>query len=466
MKNEQHTPTDIAIKDKKKAFQGKVSEVAIFARSKVLHVITTESEHFYLIYYNQTLIFGEKLDEVMEGSFIEKSFHDGVVLESSHPLLSKVTPSPSVTIPNRSKVFSQLPSHFSPQEIAYIATTLDSFFEKEVLMKEIEKIYFQFKRNGKYMKAYQVLQILSDYLPLSQIVNERLSSFDFNSYHHLYLPSNLPSLFEKDPLYVELYCYKNRKDPEISEFIEDILISKSSYAEIILLWLEKVKQTHSVMFIEKYTRMALKIVKMKEWIFILSQVEINPFQELPDAKLIINEMMEEGDYETAAIAMLNFIDVLPKDYDSILKSLWGKLTPEFILSHLESFIAFLKKQINEENHEESEDQIFQLIVNLLERHDLETVYNKLKELPPSAFIGKLKKMMEIIEDPNRMMELGDLYAEFKQFDQAIDCYFWEMELHHQDPEPVRKICKMYQNKGMAIEAAAYRKIYAQLKEKI
>ena len=62
-----------------------------------------------------------------------------------------------------------------------------------------------------------------------------------------------------------------------------------------------------------------------------------------------------------------------------------------------------------------------------------------------------------------MMELGDYYAEFKQFDLAIDCFFWEMELQPQDPSPVWKISKMYQSKGMIKEAAAYQKVFAQLK---
>jgi tetratricopeptide (TPR) repeat protein len=72
-------------------------------------------------------------------------------------------------------------------------------------------------------------------------------------------------------------------------------------------------------------------------------------------------------------------------------------------------------------------------------------------------------MVAMLEDPDHMMELGDHYVEFKQYDQAIDCYFWEMELNPQDPEPVWKICKMYQQKGMLKEAAEYQKVFSQLK---
>ena len=74
--------------------------------------------------------------------------------------------------------------------------------------------------------------------------------------------------------------------------------------------------------------------------------------------------------------------------------------------------------------------------------------------------------MEWQENPDRMMELGDAYMEFKQFDQAIECYFWEMELRPQDPEPVLQICKCYQQKGMWSEAEVYQKIFTQLKSNL
>ena len=41
-------------------------------------------------------------------------------------------------------------------------------------------------------------------------------------------------------------------------------------------------------------------------------------------------------------------------------------------------------------------------------------------------------MTELVEDPDHMMELGQYYAEFKQYDEAIECFSWEMELYPAD----------------------------------
>lgn len=461
-------PAELSIKDKKKTSKWPVSRVAIFARSKVIHIKIAENDNFYLVYYRNSLIFGDRLEKVTEGSFIEKVFQDGIVIESPHPLLSALIPKQPVTIPNKNKLFSQLQEHYSPQEVAYIATTLESFFTNEQLTKFIDQIYFHYRRNGNYKKAFQTLKLALDFMPTLKLPNERLSSQDYISYHGFYQSSSLSVIFQKDPLYAEMYGYKHRSNPDVYLFLEEMLKSQDCYVAVILLWLEKVAKENKAEAVEEYSKIALKFCTMEEWIAILSMVNINPFRVLPEARSVINDMMKKGHYETAALSLMNFIDDLPASYDSILKNVWENLDAEFVMEHLDDFLSILKQQVNSENQNESEPQIFQLIVSMLKGYDLKAVYQKMlplqKVLPHSRMIRKLGKMIELLEDPDQMMELGDDYAEFKQYDQAIECYSWEMELNPQDPTPVWKISKMYQQKGLVAEAAAYQKVFAQLKK--
>jgi tetratricopeptide (TPR) repeat protein len=461
MNNHQIMPTEIVIKDKKRTFTGNVVRVAIFGRSKVFHVQTTD-DPFFLLYFDHYFIYGDHLNDLKEDTYISKIFRDGLIVEAIKPIISALIPAQSVTIPNKNKLFSQLQSHFTPQEMAFIMTMLDSFFEKSLLVKFIEQLYLEFRRNGKFMKAFQVLQISSDFNPQFK---ERLGAREFHSYGDFYQPSNLPSIYKKDPLYAENYFYKNRTKFDVSIILNETLRSKDRYAEVILLWLEKVRTSEKAESIEKMTPIALKFVSMMEWICILGQENINSFHELPDAKLMIEEMVKKGEYEKAAKSLLNFIDDLPSAYDEILQELWGNLEPEFIVSHLEYFFSILQRQSGKEKRLES--QIYQLIVSMLKGYDLKTVYEKLlplkKVLPHSLLFRKVEKMVMLLEDPDQMMELGDEYAEFKQYDHAIDCYSWEMELKPQDPNPVWKISKMYQQKGMLKEAQDYQKVFAQLK---
>ncbi|MEH7374002.1 tetratricopeptide repeat protein [Neobacillus drentensis] len=466
MDNKLIMPTEMSIKDKKHNVKGNIIRAAVFTRSKVIEVMTADQERYYLIYYKNSLIYGEKLDRIEEGTFIDKAFHEGIIIESPHPLLSALIPLVNVTISNKNNLFSQLQIHYSLQEMVYILTTLDSFFQKEQLIKIIDKVFYHLRRNGKFMKSFQIIQMLADFAPTLKSAQERLSSLEFSSYNHFYHSSSLPVIQMKDPLYVELYCFKNRTNPDERILLEEIVSKQDDLVEL-LLWLENAGKSKEAKSIEKYTSIALRFVTMEEWMLILVQLNINPFHVLPDSKSIIKKMLKDGNYEKAALCILDFIDDMPASYDAILLLIWENADPSFVIEHLDEFIKLLQHLPHAEKTRQFEQKVFQFAEILLKEHDLKTVHEKLipiqKVIPDLDVIRKISEMVNLLEDPDRMMELGDYYAEFKQFDQAIDCFFWEMELQPQNPSPVRKISKMYQSKGMVKEASAYQKIFAQLK---
>jgi hypothetical protein len=457
-------PTEMTIKEKNHTIKGHVLRAGLWARMKVIEVETADQENFYLIYYKNSLIYGDKLNQVTEGSFIHQAFEKGIAIEAPHPLIKGMIPHLTVTIPNKHKLFTQLQTHFSLQEIAYIATTLDSFFAKDELVKIIDKIFYHYRRSGSFIKSFQIIRILHDFEPTLQSANERLNASEFNKYHDFYHSSSLSAIHQKDPHFVEVHCFQNRANPDKHHFLEEIFTKQNCHAEVLLLWLEKVEKLQKAESIEKYTAIARQLVSMNEWIFILGKIKINPYRVLPEARAVIKQMIDEGDAETAALYLLNYINDLPASYDAILNQLWGNLNARFVAAHLDDFILMLQEHALEDDAKQTEEKIFQLAIILLEEFDLKTVWKKL--LPIQTFYSqslvmqKLKRMIALEEDPDRMMELGEDYAMFHQYDKAIDCFFWEMELEPQNPVPVQKISKMYQQKGMAAEAAAYQKLYA------
>ena len=458
--------TELFIKEKKQTETGYVTRAAMFASSKVIEVSTVANENWYLIYYKNHFINGVKLTHIEEDTFIHKTFTNGIVIESPNPLLSAFIPHKAISIPMKNKLFSQLQLHFSLQEVAYIATTLDSFFMKDEIISLIDKVYFHFRRSGKFMKSYQVIRILNDFAPSLKSAKERLESQEFNAYHGIYKSSDFLSILKKDPLFVELYCFNHRFNPEERRVVEDILSQHDALAAV-LLWLEDIHRKQDTVTIEKYTNMALQYITLEEWMLVLGQVNINPFAVLPESKSLVEKMAEKGRVEQAALSIFAFINDLPSSYDAVLKTIWENSEPRFVLSHLDKFVELLQHLPRADRSRQMEEKIFQLAVNLFEEHELSFVQEQLVSIqeliPESEVIRKVKDMVQLEENPDRMMDVGDLYAEFKQYDKAIDCYFWEMELEPRNPLPVRKISKMYQLKGLNKEAASYQKLFEQLK---
>lgn len=466
MSNELTMPTKISFKSNRVMVDGEVVQAAIFASFMAAEVQTELNEKYYLIFYKNTPIFGEQLEKVQKGSFIDKVLNEGIILDKKHPLLPVLIPSTALAIPAKSKLFNHLKRNYSLLEIPCIAAALDSFFSPEQIAKLIDNIFFHYRRNGSFYKAFQSIHILSSLSPSLGKFNERLQSREYSSYSSFYTTSSLSAIQKKDPLYAEFHCFMNRKNAEHSQMLEKIMNNEERYAEGLLLWMDD-KRNLTAESVKSQTELALKYIPLENWIQALSYAEINPYKWVPEARTFIEGLMREGQYEKAAVYLFPFIEELPGEFHQVLNEIWKQVDAEFVSSHLDEFLLLHQQVAQENDPKQMEQKMLQLVTKLMEGHDLKTVCEKLKPIqmkfPHSIIIRKINKMAALIENPDRMMELGQFYADFNQYDQAIECFFWEMELNPADPAPVRLLCKMYQHKGMVNEASAYQQIYTQLR---
>ena len=63
MNHELIMPIEISIKEKKKQLKGKVMQAVVFSRCTLVEVQTSLNESYYLMYYKNALIYGEKLEK-------------------------------------------------------------------------------------------------------------------------------------------------------------------------------------------------------------------------------------------------------------------------------------------------------------------------------------------------------------------------------------------------------------------
>lgn len=466
MNRERTMPTNISFKSNRVIINGVVVRAAIFARFFVAEVQSELNGNYYLIFYKNALIYGEQLEKVLKGSFIAKMLKEGIVLDAQHPLLPVLIPSNALSIPAKNKLFQHLERNYSPLEIPCISAALDSFFSPEQLIKPIETIFFHHRRNGSFFKAFQSIRILTDLSPSLKKLNALLQSREYSAYSSFYSTSSLSEIQKKDPLYAEFHCFMKRKNTEYFQMLEKILSNENRDAERLLLWIEA-KGNHTHESIKSQTELALKSIPLENWILALTYAGMNPYKSLPEARTFLEQLLRDEQYEKAAIALFPFMDDLPAAYHPMLNEIWKQVDAEFVFAHLNEFLLLHQQVAQENDPSQSEQRVLQLTTKLMEEHDLTVVCEKLKPIqkhfPHSLVLRKINEMASLIENPDKMMELGLFFADFNQYDQAIECFFWEMELKPADPAPVRQLYKMYQRKGMMDEASAYQQIYTQLR---
>lgn len=466
MREEDSQPMVISIKEKKKVIEGELVRTAIFAQSKIAEMAVSGSSFYYAVFYKNALIYGDVLARIEDHSFINQAFTKGLVIEAPHPALMLTAPEQPLSMPNKKKLFGELQDHYSFQEIAYIATTLDAFFTKEQLIDIIHKILSHLKRSGKHFKAFQVSRILTSFEPEEDPGQNQLTPHEFQTYADIY-NTDLTTLQQKDPFHLEQYCFRHRTQETYRDFLIDTLKEEARYAEAILLWLEAVENGKNPDSIETYTDMAQQIIPFQTWLQILAHAGINPFYHLPEkTAAFLETTMAEGQTEESLPLLFPYLNQLPTRFESLLPSLCTQLDPPFIWQHLDELHPLLDIISTNGDKETIESIIYRLTAYLFEHNDLPTVQQNLTPLrdlfPESPTLHKIAHMLTLSEDPDQMMALGKYYVAFEQWDEAIDCFSWEMEMHPEAPTPVWHLSKMYQHKGMTQEAEVYQKFYAQL----
>ncbi|MBB6453546.1 tetratricopeptide (TPR) repeat protein [Salirhabdus euzebyi] len=462
--NELENKVRMSVKEKKQVLEGEVKRIALFFRSKIVE-IDAGGESFYLVYYKDVFVHGEKLRNFKEHSFIQNSFQTGIVFESPHPMLSNLIPKNSVAIQHKNKLFEKLHSQYSLQEITYIAITLHDFFEKEELDTVISDIFFHYRRSGNLLKSYQILLLLHEFAPHLKIANESLRSLEYKNYHKYYHSSDLLAIHKKDPFYVELQCFSNRFISENREILQNILREKENSIALLILWIESCEKAVMQETVDQYNSVALKIFTLEQWINILNKLRMNPFQAMPEAKSFIKVLTQKQEYEKAAMMILPHQHELPNSYKPFVSDIWSNVSSSFLVSHIEKCIQVIP-HVFEQNEKSLEQLLHRLVVQMLQESEVEEVQEKLlplkKKMVKSLVLNKVDKMVKMSQDLDSMMELGNYFEEFQQYDKAIECFSWEMELFPDDPKPVWKMIKMYQQKGMTDQVQAFQKIYSQL----
>lgn len=223
MNSELTMPTKLSFKSNKVMVNGDVMRAAIFARFMVAEVQTELTEKYYLIFYKNALIYGDQLDKVEKGSFIDKVLNEGIILDQKHPLLPVFIPVTALVIPAKNKLFNHLQRNYSLLEIPCIAASLDSFFPPEQLAKPIENIFFHYRRNGSFSNAYQSIHLLSGLSPSLEKISDLLHSREYSSYSRFYATSSISEIQKKGPLICRVpLLYESKKHRTYSNARKDI----------------------------------------------------------------------------------------------------------------------------------------------------------------------------------------------------------------------------------------------------
>ncbi|SEN64570.1 hypothetical protein SAMN05192533_11690 [Mesobacillus persicus] len=445
--------------DYHKSIQLHAERATFYLQGEIIEAFTNGQEVYYLLFFKQQFLTAFKAKSLRRRSFIEKAFKQGMVFEAPHPfieiLLDSNPPLKSISFNQLNK---KLQMTYTLQEKAFILTFLESFIQKKQLFDEISSIFYDYRRNGQLSMGYQIVQILKGFAPNHRLVKQLTSNMEYIKYANMY--NQTPEkLVAKDPVFAEKYLYSQKDSEQHFQQLSSQYEKESRWLDLMALFIYKLLKTPTTDDYRSLLHLLEKHLNEKDRVVVLEKIST----QIPDFLLLqkylfdhyvssynmgeIFKITKRQEFHLSENQAQTFGDLL-NDYDLRPHS----LQPEMLKSLMSTVIKFFP--------EKAERLLHKSVTTLLQAHELPYIkewLSSFKEVQPQlSLFEKLDTMYEISEDLDQMQTLGELYVEFEQFDKAIECFSWEMELKPTEVKPVQCLMNIYRELGMDQEADAYR----------
>ncbi|KPB04580.1 hypothetical protein [Bacillus sp. CHD6a] len=452
--------TTINIQHEKKHLHLTLTNLFMYQGFQVIEAYNQEhAECYYLFFYKTSYLTGRSTSKIKRRSQLSTILQKGIRFSPDHPLLAYLLTHNRIHIfPALTPLWEKIQRKYSPLEASNILPIFDNYMKKEKIIKVMKEFALQYRREGQLLHTYQLLRLILDIYPANKWAQEMSKNLQYQSYQALYTPAP-PSLLSKDPLYVEKYCFNHIKQDDSKKLLLQLLQKENRKMEQLSLYSHLlVISTHEDYTIYEELVASIPVdFTTNDKVDLLSYILRN--RDTPHEGLyhdLLGLLKKSNRYEDLLIlltknkALITEKD-LPYVQEALLHVKWLENSDWLsdLTFHLDEKIA--PKQVQ---------ALFQSFVpKLLQLKGLDYtdqwVASYTSKYPGIPILMKIKKMAALKDDPDQMYALGELYYEFKQLSEAVECFNWELELDPSNTRSIKWLSKLYLEMGMVEESKSY-----------
>ncbi|MFC0272916.1 tetratricopeptide repeat protein [Metabacillus herbersteinensis] len=440
-----------------------VKRMAIYHRMKIVELMNESQETVYLFFYKDQFLTGKEI-KMKKNSHLSKAFKHGIVFTSPHPLIDGFLRKDQVfQFKSTNLVFKALLKQYSQQEVALILSFFDSFLSKDKINEVMKKFFYDYRRNGQYRLAFQILMIVRLFDSKNTML-ELSNSLEYSKHKILY-DLNDPTLQANDPLYAEIMSFKKRANDPYFSNLQTTLAQEYRWMDVIAIYIDQI--TNGTIPTEQQFPAFIKLISARfseqDRIYMLSNLSIQSTKLQTE---LVKLLENQARYEDAINVLID--DRTETSNVSIhgqLLNMLEKDTLQVEQIELENLSTYLQ---NEQKLKNIEEILYSFIPKFLNKAELTDVHDWLQPLfqfdESLPILKTIQEMKTIKDDPDQQLTLGKMYHRLQQHQHAIDCFNWEMEMNPRDPEPVQWLTKVYLELGMVEESANYKYIYSSMRK--
>lgn len=439
-------------------------QLSIYRQCKVVKATDSGNKNFYLFFIKNHFFHAAQLKEVARDSMLGRVLAEGITFSGSHPLIEALIPNHSMlhSIPVQllpKKLFAK----YGPLDSALFLTFFDGRLPTENLRMQLKKIFYHFRRNGQLFAAFKLLHYYLDFAPDDPFASDMLSNLTFHPYTKRYQEASILSI--DDTAFLEFYCFDRSQETHLLETLLSIYREEDR-------WIDELAVRSHHLSIDQNQNNLQTIQKL-----ILRHFDENQqtsfFQELLSSvphsdelrSNIFQQLIDQNNH-------LKTIHFLLQEHPEVIKKQLPFVTKSFLTVELEELTGLTDKtnalllELYQTDLEALEKIVFRFVSTMLQTRKLNDVKNWLKVFDEAniklVVSGMIDKMEIYQEDPDQQFELGKLYLYFDQYEPAIDCFKWEMELKPYAAEPIQYLIKVYASLDNKEELKTYKQLLHQV----
>lgn len=426
---------------------------------------TTSAERYLLYFYHNHFLTALPQSAAEPGTFLALAEKRGLHIEQAAPFFSLLAdPTETLHADGLSQFLLRLKRSYPAEDTALIFSYFDHILTPKELENSLKDLFFSYRRNGQLNNAFRLATLLrlrgykQDWLQ-STVIHP-----DYTKAAELY-QAPLSTLLETDPLYVEQKAFIRYIKKQDDGLLTALYKKQKNTLNLLVLQTDSYKRNPSREALAPLITSYQSSFSEQDCLRCLfSLTESVPAESGLHAQ-VFHFLIEQNEYDKAIQLLLTHSFRLSRQELMQLPDIWRQLTavPDNLLSKKVSKRLFNLLH----GHPAVLERIIRLsLPALLQRYPLKELHGLLKNdkhatLQPLE--ERLAQVLRLEEEADKQLELGQFYFEFEQFEKAIDCFSWEMELRPNDTGPLEWLVKTYQKLGKHEEAAAYQQLLGQLK---
>ncbi|MRH44633.1 hypothetical protein GH741_18460 [Aquibacillus halophilus] len=450
----------------KKNIDLKPNKLAIYKQSKIIEAIDSDQKHYYLLFYKDKFLNGVQDDSIKIDSHIHRSFSQGIVFDGDHPITNELIRfNQPFSFTRFNQLYKKVEQHYSLIETVMIFTFFNSFIQESEIKRMLNKVYYQYRRNGQMLGAYQSLKIFQQFDGNYPFVTDMLNNMQFQKYEIMY--QDLDQLITKDPIYVELLSYNYLDQVEYLQILVNLYQKQSRWMDELAIRIHLLVKEFAEKNFDRINEIIQQQFDSYNQTVILNEI-VNKNETNPKFKQLLLDNLIQLEQHNDIVKYILTTDVQPQpnQISAILLNFQQADTEIFtpLFDRLNTRLIELFKH----DHRALELTTIRCISSFFGEYDLNQIHKWFKPFHDAdihlPIENKLTKMQSLEEDPDQQFALGEIYLEFQQFEKSADCFKWEMELRPNDPRPVQFLSRIYKELGNKDEANAYQQLLIQMQK--